>query len=124
MAQQQQLDLDTFRTRLEEMRASLKNDLAGLDEQRQNINQTEGYGIKNHPAEDATELQDREQSIAISNVMQRELESIEHALERIEAGAYGICEECKQPIPVERLEARPLATLCIEHQRERDNQVQ
>jgi RNA polymerase-binding protein DksA len=116
------LDLNAFRARLETRRGEIQDEIARLEEQAMNVNQVEGYGVKNHPAEDATEIYDRERSLAISAVMQRELEQIDHALERIAAGTYGVCEVCQRPIPVERLEARPFATLCIEHQRARDAQ--
>lgn len=42
------------------------------------------------------------------------LGKVEHALERIDAGKYGNCEVCGKPIPVERLEVLPYATLCVE----------
>lgn len=42
------------------------------------------------------------------------LRKVEHALDRIEAGKYGNCESCGNPIPVERLDALPYATLCVE----------
>jgi len=35
-------------------------------------------------------------------------------IERIDAGDYGICEECGEPIGVKRLMARPVTTYCIE----------
>jgi DnaK suppressor protein len=41
---------------------------------------------------------------------------IDSALERIEQGEYGYCEETGQPIGLPRLEARPIATLCLEAQ--------
>ena len=41
---------------------------------------------------------------------------INAALERIEDGSYGYCEETGEPIGLERLEARPIATLSIEAQ--------
>lgn len=44
------------------------------------------------------------------------LDKIEHALERIHKGEYGYCEETGEPIGLARLEARPVATLCIEAQ--------
>lgn len=44
------------------------------------------------------------------------LSKIEQALERIEDGSYGFCEETGEPIGLERLDARPIATLCIEAQ--------
>ena len=41
---------------------------------------------------------------------------IDAALERIEAGSYGYCEETGEPIGVKRLDARPVATLSLEAQ--------
>ena len=41
---------------------------------------------------------------------------IDEALERIERGEYGFCEETGEPIGVKRLEARPVATLSVEAQ--------
>jgi|Deesub1362B_J571_1020462.scaffolds.fasta_scaffold03814_4 DnaK suppressor protein len=43
----------------------------------------------------------------------RELEDIVEALEKMERGEYGICEECGQEIAFERLEAVPTAKLCV-----------
>lgn len=36
------------------------------------------------------------------------------ALQRVADGTYGVCAACGRPIPVGRLEARPMATLCVE----------
>ena len=44
------------------------------------------------------------------------ISKIDDALKRIEDGTYGYCEETGEPIGVERLEARPVATLSIEAQ--------
>ena len=41
------------------------------------------------------------------------LDKISKALQKIEDGTFGICEECGEEISVKRLEARPEATLCI-----------
>ncbi len=41
---------------------------------------------------------------------------IDAALSRIEDGSYGFCEETNEPIGLARLEARPIATLCVEAQ--------
>lgn len=49
------------------------------------------------------------------------LDKIEHALQRIEKGEYGYCEETGEPIGLKRLEARPVATLCIEAQERHEN---
>ena len=44
------------------------------------------------------------------------ISKINQALQRIEAGTYGYCEETGEPIGLKRLEARPIATLSIEAQ--------
>jgi len=41
------------------------------------------------------------------------LDKVDHALERIASGDYGICENCGKAIPVERLNVLPYSTLCV-----------
>jgi DnaK suppressor protein len=47
---------------------------------------------------------------------ERQLEEIDAALARIDAGTWGTCEVCGRQIDAERLEARPRAVRCLEHQ--------
>ena len=42
------------------------------------------------------------------------LRKIDQAIEKIDSGTFGICEECGEEIAAERLRARPIATLCID----------
>ncbi len=44
------------------------------------------------------------------------ISKIDQALQRVESGTYGFCEESGEPIGLRRLEARPIATLSIEAQ--------
>jgi DnaK suppressor protein len=48
------------------------------------------------------------------------LRKIDQAINRIEDGSYGYCEETGEPIGLQRLEARPIATLSIEAQERRE----
>ncbi len=48
------------------------------------------------------------------------LAKIDHALQRIEDESYGYCDETGEPIGLDRLEARPIATLCLEAQQRRE----
>lgn len=57
--------------------------------------------------------QDNETTFKILELESDNLEQIDEALERIEAGTYGICEECKEPVGIERLKALPFTPLCI-----------
>jgi DnaK suppressor protein len=56
---------------------------------------------------------DRERDLALSMQAQVEVEEVDAALAKIEAGTYGICERCGQVIPKARLKAIPQARLCI-----------
>jgi DnaK suppressor protein len=49
------------------------------------------------------------------------LDKIDLALEKIESEEYGYCEETGEEIGLKRLEARPIATLCIEAQQKHEN---
>lgn len=55
-------------------------------------------------------------SSQLAEAESRELAHVEHALESIRRGVYGICEACGRKIPIARLNALPYATLCIECQ--------
>jgi DnaK suppressor protein len=48
------------------------------------------------------------------------LDKIQRALERLDAGTFGICEECDEPISIKRLQARPETTLCIRCKEEQE----
>lgn len=55
----------------------------------------------------------REHELALTQNARDLLERSESALARIQAGTYGICESCGQPIGKARLQAFPRATLCV-----------
>jgi RNA polymerase-binding protein DksA len=74
----------------------------------------------NHLADTATETYDRELDYTLEENSGHVLAEIDAALERIEVGTYGICTNCDQPVALERLEALPWATLCIDCQRDRE----
>lgn len=52
---------------------------------------------------------------ALVGSLRETLADIDDALAKIDAGAYGTCEQCGRPIGEARLEAMPAARLCIEH---------
>lgn len=66
-----------------------------------------------HMADQGTDTMEREKSFFYAQRDGRLLYHIDMALERIEAGTYGLCHSCQNPISRERLEAVPHARLCI-----------
>lgn len=66
-----------------------------------------------HMAERASDNFIRDLMIRIMQDSDAEVCDINLALEKIEAGTYGLCEHCKDPISRKRLTALPFARLCI-----------
>ena len=54
--------------------------------------------------------------VAFHGQLMQQLALVDAAIERIEEGTYGYCEETGEPISLKRLEARPIATLSVEAQ--------
>ena len=71
--------------------------------------------VDNHPADLATELYEREKDMALEVHSEDTISQVDAALARMEDGTYGVCVECKEPIPFERLEAIPYTEYCVEH---------
>lgn len=60
-------------------------------------------------------------SLSLNSLDYVQLRMIEEALDRIEAGDYGICLGCEEPIPAKRLQAVPWAKYCVTCQQELSN---
>jgi DnaK suppressor protein len=65
------------------------------------------------PTDRASMETDRNFLLRIRDRERRLISKIDEALERIEDGSFGICDECGEDIETNRLKARPVATLCI-----------
>jgi RNA polymerase-binding transcription factor DksA len=117
-------NFDGFRKQLLEIKAQAEADLDTYQRQEQELSggpdepgsgghwEHSGYG--DHLADEGTELFEREKSIGMEQSLRDHLRQVDHALSRIEDGSYGQCERCGRPIPDERHQALPEATLCIE----------
>ena len=68
------------------------------------------FGKKGEEASEAFELERR---LAEERRLSGLLAEVEHALEKYQAGTYGLCDLCGQPINPERLEVLPQANLCL-----------
>jgi len=66
-----------------------------------------------HDPEGATIAFERAQIAGLLEQARSHLADVDQAIRSIEAGIYGICERCGQPISAERLAARPAARTCI-----------
>ena len=68
------------------------------------------FGKREEEADEASELEKR---LALEERLGESLNEVEHALEKYEAGTYGLCDSCGQTIEQARLEALPQASLCL-----------
>jgi RNA polymerase-binding protein DksA len=77
------------------------------------LQQSSNDGAGDDQADAGSKTFEREQELSIANNRRDLLLQMERAMERLDAGTYGRCESCSQPIPKARLQAFPSATLCV-----------
>ncbi|MFD2613094.1 TraR/DksA C4-type zinc finger protein [Paenibacillus gansuensis] len=110
--------LNTLKGRLASERADLENMIEeNNDTVREGMLEATGdlSAYDNHPGDSGTETFEKSMDLSMNVHWQENLGEIDQALERMEEGTYGVCEECGKPIPYERLEAMPAARCCIDH---------
>ncbi|HBI16760.1 MAG: hypothetical protein UR60_C0039G0008 [Candidatus Moranbacteria bacterium GW2011_GWF2_34_56] len=64
--------------------------------------------------DNASEVEEYVENVALESNLEEQLKDINHALEKIKNGTYGVCEECGANISPERLEANPSAKKCMQ----------
>jgi DnaK suppressor protein len=94
---------------LKDLASISKNDSHDKDEHRAMFPQ---YGDKID--ENAQEISEYSTNLATEKILESSLRDIEAALKRFEDGTYGVCKYCGKDIGEKRLEARPVASACIE----------
>ncbi len=106
-----EFQVEYFRRKLMEWKKSLlAQSQDTLEELRQGgLNQPDELDRASMETDKALDLRTKDRARKL-------ISKINDALKRIEDGTYGYCEETGEPIGVERLEARPVATLSIEAQ--------
>jgi DnaK suppressor protein len=120
------VDTTEYRKRLEDEQARLLHAVGFLEKENpgsisDELGELAEGGTDNHLGDTATALYDRELDEGLEEGARETLVEIEAALQRIDAGTYGVCEGCGKPIGGERLAAIPWARLCIDDQRRAAN---
>ena len=103
------------------VRASLEGQLAQLLGQGvETVHEMAGQAAEElpDPNDRASRETDRSHALRLRDRDRKLIAKIEEALSRIEAGSFGLCEECGRRISPARLKARPVTTFCIECKRE------
>ena len=105
------LQLEYFRQKLLKWRTELLREADGTL-----ASLSEG-GIHESDITDRASVEtDRALELRTRDRARKLISKIDQALQRVEAGSYGFCEETGEPIGLRRLEARPIATMSIEAQ--------
>jgi DnaK suppressor protein len=73
------------------------------------------------PLDRASVESDRSRTLRIRDRERMLIKKIRNSLEAIEAGEYGICEDCGEDISIERLKARPVTSFCIRCKTKRES---
>ena len=124
-------EINEFRVMLKLLQARLRGDVEQLQEEAFAGSEAGNESrSSNHMAEMGSDAWDLDFSLQLVESDQGVLEEISHALKKIDAGTYGVCEACieqgkfeaKARIPKARLQSIPHARNCIECERLKENQ--
>ena len=96
-----------LREELESQRASLRRELQELGYG------SEGLAYDPNFADSSQVTAERGETEALATTLTTNLLDVEHAIAKIDAGTYGVCESCHGEIATPRLEAMPAARYCI-----------
>jgi RNA polymerase-binding protein DksA len=115
------IDTEHFRALLLEERERVQSAIAhlradhpgSLDDEVEEV----AASADSHLGEAAAATLNREIDYTLGENSEQILSEIEAALKRIDDGTYGTCTACGKPIGIERLEAYPWASLCIDDAR-------
>ncbi|MGW6538416.1 TraR/DksA family transcriptional regulator [Streptomyces sp. NPDC055011] len=98
----------------------LRSELVHSQEELTGLMRDSGDGAGHDEADTGTKNITREHELALAANAREMLEQSEHALERLDAGTYGLCEVCGRPIGKARMQAFPRATLCVEDKQKQE----
>ncbi len=110
-------DMKVYKERLVSLRSRLRGDVTQMADAALKKNRMENSGdlssMPIHMADIGTDNFEQEFTLSLMETEEGTLGAIEQALERIEDGSYGTCEECGATIPKARLNAIPYTPHCI-----------
>ncbi|MEU8929584.1 TraR/DksA family transcriptional regulator [Streptomyces sp. NPDC048409] len=107
-------EVEEARTELMSEALRLRAELDASDSALAGLMRDSGDGAGDDEADTGTKNITREHELALAANAREMLEQTERALEKLDAGTYGLCENCGNPIGKARMQAFPRATLCVE----------
>jgi DnaK suppressor protein len=116
MAKLKKPEIKVYKDLLLGLRARLRGDVSAMAEaalKRNRADAGESSTMPIHMADLGSDNFEQEFTLSLMETEGDTLDRIEAALERIEEGSFGVCEQCDGVIPKSRLNAIPYAPLCI-----------
>ena len=110
------------RQRLQEIKAELERMVRGLEEDQQHRAEEEGDFTQHDSGDMSQSLFNRELDATVEQTMEKRLGAVERALQKVEEGTYGLCDDTGEAIPKGRLEAMPEAIYTVEAQQRREKE--
>ena len=116
-------------TELEELRGALEAEKDSLEEELSSYGRVQGEtgdwqgasvgfeGEEADPIDAADQIEELATNVPLVEELEKRHKDVEDALEKVEEGTYGMCEDCGEPIPLKRLDANPAARTCVAHAR-------
>ena len=121
----QPADLELFRHMLLQIRRQLMGDVDHMESEALNTSRSDASGdlslMPIHMADIGTDNYEREFTISLIENETDTLREIDAALQRIDAGTYGVCEATHKPIGKMRLKVMPWARYCVAHERSKES---
>ena len=121
------VEMKPFKQLLLSLRARLRGDVRQMADTALHKTRSESNGdlssMPIHMADIGSDNFEQEFTLSLMENEEGTLDAIEAALERIDSGAFGMCEECGVKIPKARLLAIPYAPFCVKCAEHHENQV-
>src|SRR6516164_5900893 len=112
------LEIDAYRKKLLALRERFGEDATQLQDEALRASEGEASGnlshVPIHMADLGTDSFEQEFTLGLLENDEQKLKEIDAALERIEQGTFGRCEECRKDLSKERLKALPYTRYCVE----------
>jgi len=106
-------ELTEIRKELDEQARELRGEITEAETAWAALQRDSGEGSGDDQADAGTKTFEREHEMSLAANSRDLLSQVERALQRLDNGSYGICENCGNPIGKARLQAFPRATLCV-----------
>jgi RNA polymerase-binding protein DksA len=106
-------ELAEVRAELDEQSQQLRAEITEAQQTWDEMQRDGGDGAGDDQADAGTKTFEREHELSLANNSRDLLMQVERALERLDDGTYGVCENCGNSIEKARLKAFPRATLCV-----------